>query len=96
MTALILVRELVQLVTFLATMLVLASVILSWIRPNPYHPAVRFVRNTTEPAYALVRRYLPFLQAGMVDFTPIVLLLLIDLVGKLLVDLIERIALVAT
>ena len=73
-------------------LLILASVILSWVRPDPYNPVVRFIRRSTEPVIDLVRRSLPFLRAGMIDFSPIVVLLLLRLVSTLLVSLLQRVA----
>lgn len=73
-------------------LLILASVILSWVRPDPYNPVVRFIRRATEPVIDVVRRSLPFLRAGMIDFSPIVVLLLLRLVSTLLVSLLQRVA----
>jgi YggT family protein len=73
-------------------LLILASVILSWVRPDPYNPVVRFIRRSTEPVIDFVRRSLPFLRAGMIDFSPIVVLLLLRLVSTLLVSLLQRVA----
>jgi len=71
--------------------IVIASAILSWVNPDPYNPIVRFLRNATEPVYAYIRRYMPFLYVGGFDLSPLVLILLIQflqiaLVGNL-VDL---------
>lgn len=68
--------------------IVIASAILSWVNPDPYNPIVRFLRNATEPVYAYIRRYMPFLNIGGFDLSPLVLILLIQflliaLVGNL-------------
>lgn len=73
-------------------LLVLANVILSWVRPDPYNPVVRFIKRSTDPVIDVVRRSLPFLRAGMIDFSPIVVLLLLRLVSTLLVSLLQRVA----
>ena len=67
---------------------VIASAILSWVNPDPYNPIVRFLRNATEPVYAYIRRYMPFLYVGGFDLSPLVLILIIQflqiaLVGNL-------------
>lgn len=72
--------------------IVIASVLMSWFRPDEGNPIVRFIRGMTEPPMALLRRFMPFLQAGMIDFTPIALILLLELVTTLLVRVLERIA----
>jgi len=58
--------------------IVIASAILSWVNPDPYNPIIRFLRNATEPVYTYIRRYLPFLNLGGIDLSPIVLILLIQ------------------
>jgi YggT family protein len=68
--------------------IVIASAILSWVNPDPYNPIVRFLRNATEPIYAYIRRYMPFLYVGGFDLSPLVLILIIQflqiaLVGNL-------------
>ena len=68
--------------------LVVARAVLSWVNPDPYNPIVRFLRNATEPVYAYIRRYMPFLYVGGFDLSPLVLILLIQflqiaLVGNL-------------
>lgn len=52
--------------------LILARVIVSWIRVDPYHPIVRFIFNATEPLLAPIRQLLP--PAGGLDFSPLILL----------------------
>ena len=73
--------------------IILASVLMSWVRPDPSNPVVRFINGMTEPALDLVRRALPFLRAGMIDFSPIVLILLVQLATSLLVTVLGRLAL---
>jgi YggT family protein len=57
--------------------LVVVSVVVSWVNPDPYNPFVRLLRNMTEPVYRPLRRVLP-LFAGGIDFTPLVVILLIQ------------------
>ncbi len=73
--------------------IVIASVLMSWFRPDEGNPIVRFIRGMTEPPMSALRRVMPFLQAGMIDFTPIALILLLELVTTLLVKLLEQVAL---
>jgi YggT family protein len=64
---------------------VVGSAILSWVNPDPYNPIVRFLRGATEPVYRRLRRVLP-LYAGGIDFTPMVVILLIVFLQSFLVD----------
>jgi YggT family protein len=59
------------------SLVVLAAVVMSWVHADRRHPLVRAVFNLTEPALAPIRRLLPP-TAGL-DFSPIVLLLILRL-----------------
>lgn len=64
------------------SLVVLASVILSWIRLDPDNPIVRVVEALTEPVLAPIRKILPDL--GGFDFSPMILLLGLRFVRNLL------------
>lgn len=64
------------------SLVVLASVILSWIRLDPDNPIVRVVEALTEPVLAPIRKVLPDL--GGIDFSPMILLLGLRFVRNLL------------
>ncbi|MCB2178528.1 YggT family protein [bacterium] len=51
---------------------------------SPYHPAREFTTRLFEPLLAPIRRMLP--QMGMLDFSPIVLIILVQLVEALLLQ----------
>ncbi len=65
--------------------IVVASAVLSWVNPDPYNPIVRFLRAATEPVMYRVRRVIPLIFGG-IDFTPIVVLLLITFLRVFLVQ----------
>ena len=63
------------------TYVVIVAVVISWISPDSYNPVVRFLRAVTEPALARMRRYVPnVLWSTGLDFTPLFLILLLQLV----------------
>jgi YggT family protein len=62
---------------------VLVAVILSWLRLDPRNPLVTIVRGLTEPVLAPIRRVLP--PMGGLDFSPMVLLLALQILKGLLV-----------
>lgn len=64
---------------------IIVAALLSWIRPDPYNPIVRFLRAVTDPVFYRVRRWLPFLVIGGVDLTPIVVLLAVEFLRMFLV-----------
>ena len=47
--------------------IILIAALLSWVRPDPYNPVVRFLRAVTDPVFYRVRRWLPFLTIGGID-----------------------------
>jgi YggT family protein len=57
----------------LYSLVVLAAVVMSWVRADPRHPLVTMVYRLTEPVLAPIRRALPPI-AGL-DFSPMVLLI---------------------
>jgi YggT family protein len=57
----------------LYSIVVLAAVVMSWIRADRRHPLVKIVYRLTEPALAPIRRVLP--TFGGMDFSPMVLLI---------------------
>ena len=65
---------------------VIISAILSWVRPDPYNPIVRTLRTLTEPVYFRVRKLLPFTYTSGIDFSPVVVLLAIELVDRIIVN----------
>ena len=74
----------INIVSQLLVLLVFISVILSYFM-DPYHPIRRGVDNIVQPMLAPIRRVVP--TVGMLDFSPLVLILLIQLVKSLIVSL---------
>ena len=64
---------------------VIIRVLISWVNPDPYNSIVQFLRGITDPALEGLRRVLPsFLWSTGLDFTPLSLILLIQVVILLL------------
>jgi YggT family protein len=75
---------LIWLINFVAQaliILIIVSVILSYVMDR-YHPVRRWVDLIVEPLLMPIRRVLPAL--GGLDFSPLVLILLIQLIANLL------------
>jgi YggT family protein len=66
----------------LYAIVVLVAVVTSWLRLSPDHPVVRITSALTEPLLSPIRRALP--SFGGFDFSPLVLLLGIQLLRRLL------------
>jgi len=71
----------------LLSLAILARVLLSWVRVSPYHPAIDFLYRITEPILAPLRRAIP--PIGMVDISPIIALILLQIVQQILVAIIR-------
>jgi YggT family protein len=65
-------------------LLVILSVILSYFL-DPYHPVRRGLDRLVDPMLSPIRRVVPLV--GMIDFSPLVLIILIQIIGGLLVRL---------
>ncbi len=82
-------------ITIIATVIqiysfvLLARVLMSWVpmftgRPlDPSNPIVNFLLTITEPVLAPVRRFTTF---GMMDFSPIVVLLTLTILSRALIS----------
>jgi YggT family protein len=54
--------------------IVIISVLLTWVNPDPRNPIVHFLYSVTDPVLSWIRRRFPFLVVGGLDLTPIVLI----------------------
>jgi YggT family protein len=77
----------VQLLISGLTLVVFVDVILSFVL-SPFHPVRRALDSVVEPMLAPIRRVLP--PAGGLDFSPAVLMILIQIIGRLLVSLLGQ------
>ena len=72
----IILYQIINIIYYVLLILIFARFILSWVRPDPYHPTwgpiLRFVYNATEPLLAPIRRLLP--ATGGLDLSPMILL----------------------
>jgi len=63
------------------SILIIADVVLSYIL-DPFHPIRRFLDGIVQPLLAPIQRILP--PVGGLDFSPLVLLILLDLLSRVL------------
>jgi YggT family protein len=70
--------RLIMLVLDIYTWIIIAAAIISWITPNPYNPIVRMLRRLTEPVLAPIRQLLPPWKTFGLDFSPMIVILLIQ------------------
>ena len=53
--------------------IIVARALISWVNPDPYNPIVQFLYRATEPAMAVVRRWLPLRGLG-IDLSPLIII----------------------
>lgn len=71
--------------------LILIRVLLSWVNVNPYgrainHPLIDLLYRLTDPVLEPLRRLIPPI-GGMLDITPIVAMILLEVVRQVIVRL---------
>ena len=76
-TAILIIRNILEL-------LVIISVILSYVM-DPYHPVRRWVNSIVDPMLMPIRRVVPLI--GMLDISPIILIILIRIISNLIIKL---------
>lgn len=80
----LIVAQIINALAQILVLLVFVSVILSYFM-DPYHPIRRGVDNIVEPMLLPIRRIMPTI--GMFDFSPLVLILLIQFGARFLITL---------
>jgi YggT family protein len=83
--SLLLFAQLISLTATILSILVFIWVVLSWIMP-PYHPLREALDRIVEPMLMPIRRVLP--MTGPVDFSPMILIILIELLARILTSVI--------
>ena len=72
----------IQLIGWITDILIFIWAILSWILP-PYHPVREALDRIMGPLLAPIRRVVPL--AGMIDFSPMILMILIEIISRVLI-----------
>ena len=76
--------NLINILEWILIVLVFVSVILSYFM-DPYHPVRQGVDRIVEPLLSPIRRIVPLV--GMLDFSPFILIILIQVISGFLVRL---------
>ncbi len=79
-----------DLLLWLYMWIVIIRALISWVNPDPYNPIVRFLYQATEPVLYRVRRYLPY--TGGIDFSPLIVILIIIFLQAFLVNTLHELA----
>jgi YggT family protein len=78
----ILVIRIIQYISQILIILVIADVVLSYFM-SPFHPIRLFISRIVSPMLSPIRRIIPPIQ--MIDLSPLVLIILIQVITSLLV-----------
>lgn len=71
--------------------IIIGRAIISWVNADPYNPIVRFLYEATEPVLGRIRRVLP-LSMGGIDFSPMILIMVIMFLQSFLVPTLKQFA----
>ena len=78
------IAQIISILSQLITLLVIVYIVLGYFM-SPYHPVRLALGSVVEPLLAPIRRLMP--QTGMLDFSPMVLIILVQIVARLLIGL---------
>lgn len=82
--------QFVNLLIIVLNIAMIARVLSSWLRIgpcSPFFPVIRIIYQVTEPILAPIRRVLP--TFGMLDFSPMVALILLSLIQRVLLSVLQ-------
>ena len=83
--------QILKIVLELYMWIMIIRALLSWVNPDPYNPIVQFLNSITEPVLYRVRQLIPMSSIG-IDFSPIVVILVIIFLQSFLVNSIGTLA----
>lgn len=70
---------------------IIGRAVISWVNADPHNPIVRFLYEVTEPLLGRIRRILPISMGG-IDFSPIILIIIIMFLQSFLVPTLRQLA----
>jgi YggT family protein len=71
--------------------IIIGRAVISWVNADPHNPIVRFLYEVTEPVLGRVRRLLPMSMGGL-DFSPIIVIVIIMFLQSFLVPTMKQLA----
>jgi YggT family protein len=78
----------IQLAVQLISLIIILHVLMSWFQLEPWHPVRRFLDQLAEPILRPFRNAIP--PVGMFDLSPMVALIVIQIVGQVLIFLVAQ------
>ncbi|MCF8034440.1 MAG: YggT family protein [Desulfarculaceae bacterium] len=65
--------------------IIIAAAVITWVRPDPNNPIVRFLFAVTEPVFWRIRRIIPTSFGGF-DVAPVILILAIIFIQNVVIS----------
>lgn len=77
--------KMISMIANIYIFIIIISAIMSWFRPDPYNPIVKLIHSLTEPLFYKIRKRLPrFLFQSGIDFTPLIVILVLVFLENLI------------
>lgn len=71
--------------------ILIGRAVISWVNADPRNPIVRFLYEATEPVLSRIRKSLPISMGG-IDFSPMILIIIIMFLQSFLVPTLKQMA----
>lgn len=71
--------------------IIIGRAVISWVNADPANPVVRFLYEITEPLLSRIRQWIPVTMGG-IDFSPMILILMIMFLQSFLVPTLKQMA----
>ncbi len=71
--------------------ILIGRAVISWVNADPRNPIVRFLYEVTEPVLSRIRKALPISMGG-IDFSPMILIMIIMFLQSFLVPTLKQMA----
>jgi len=78
---LLLVLNFLYYAVYIYEIVLIIRILLSWVNPDPTNRLVAFLYSITDPLLDLTRKYIP-IRIGMLDLSPIFLIIILSLVQR--------------
>lgn len=70
---------------------IIIAALITWVNPDPRNQLVQILHRLSEPAYRLVRRYIPTIFNG-IDLAPLIIVVLLQIIMVLFKAVLMRLA----
>lgn len=70
-----LIADILNILIMVYIWVIIIRALISWVNPNPFNPVVKFLRDITDPILVPARRLFPV--GGMIDLSPIIVILIL-------------------